>query len=200
MEISDFQKNEIYSFVYSKRDKTLSSVTSYALRLQFRSKYSEDELDDILDLLVKSGDVKTNGTRTDQMRSFWVRRDPDRHTPEEDRGGFLKARSPGHALKLLNSYMRSDLLKCIHENVYKYKDAHPRQSPLSHITKAINDVLDSWGDTKLFECFSVNPYHINPNIEFHAEEDFDHDIKLMKFHLKALKKTLNRIKEDEIFL
>ena len=191
--------NEVYQFVYSKRDDLLSSVTIYVLRFQFTSQYSEDELDDILDLLVESGKLKTNGVRSDGgMRSFWVRLDPNQYTPEEDKGGFLTPCSPGHGLKLLNSYMRTDLLKFIHGNVHRRKNVHPEQSPLKHLIGAINDVLASWKGTNLFECFSENPFHINTGFEFDADLDFNHDIDLMMFHLKALRRTLKRIKQDAI--
>tara|TARA_B100000745_G_scaffold286884_1_gene223129 strand:+ start:269 stop:865 length:597 start_codon:yes stop_codon:yes gene_type:complete len=198
MEICDSDINAVYQFVYGKRDELLSSVTNYVLRFQFKSQFSEEELDDILDLLVENGKLKTNGTRLDPLRSFWIRRDPDKYTPEEDKGGFLTPSSPGHSLKLLNSYMRTDLLKFIHGNVYKRKDAFPEQSPLNYLVGAINDVLASWKESNLFECFNKNPYHINPDFDFDAEEDFSHDIKLMTFHLKALRRTLKEIEKDAI--
>lgn len=198
MEICDSDKSAVYQFVYRKRDELLSSVTNYVLRFQFKSQYSEEELDDILDLLVENGKLKTNGTRLDPLRSFWVRRDPDKYTPEEDIGGFLTPSSPGHSLKLLNGYMRTDLLKFIHGNVYKRKDAFPEQSPLNYLVGAINDVLASWKESNLFECFNKNTYHINPDFDFDAEEDFSHDIKLMTFHLKALRRTLKEIEKDAI--
>ena len=198
MEICDSDKNAVYQFVYGKKDKRLSSVTNYVLRLQFKSKYNEEELDDILDLLIDRGKLITNGTRFDPLRSFWVRRDPDKYASEENKGGFLTPCSPGHALKLLNSYMRTDLLKFIHGNVYKRKDAYPELSPLNYLVGAINDVLASWKESNLFECFKKNPYHINPGFDLDAEGDFRHDIKLMTFHLKALRRTLKEIEKDAI--
>jgi hypothetical protein len=57
-------------------------------------------------------------------------------------------------------------------------------------------VLASWKGTSLFESFNINPFHICPDFEFDAEEDLNHDIKLITFHLTALRQTLKRIKED----
>lgn len=191
-------ENEVYQFVYSKRDELLSRVTIYVLQLQFQSLYSEDELDDILELLVNSGKLKTNRIRAEGgIRNFWVRRDPNEYSPKEDKGGFLIPCSPGHALKLLKNYMRTNLLIFIHGNVHQRKDSCSRQSPLEHIIGAIKDVLTAWKDTRLFECFKRNPLHYNPSFELESEEDFNHDIKLMSFHLKALCRTLKRIKQDK---
>ncbi len=124
-----------------------------------------------------------------------MRRDPDKYAPEEDKGGFLAPCSSGHALKLLNSYMRTNLLKLIHGNVHKNKETHPRQSPLKTLIAAINGVLASWKETNLFECFNRNSFHFNPLFEFEAIEDFNHDIKLMTFHMEVLCQSLKRIKE-----
>ena len=191
-------ENKVYQFVNSKRDNILSSVTIYVLRLKFQSRYSEDELDDILDLLVDSGKLKTNGTKAEGgMRSFWVRRDPDEYAPKDEKGGFLTPCSPGHSLKLLNNYMRTNLLIFIHGKVLKRKDICARQSPMEHIIGAINDVLTAWKGTNLFESFLKNPLHYNPSFDLEAEEDFNHDIKLMMFHLKALRRTLKNIEQDE---
>lgn len=198
MNVSHSDERLVYQFVYDKRDELLGSVTNYALRVQFGSQYDEDKLDDILDSLVESGKLKTNGTRHDPMRNFWVRGDPDNNTPTEEKGGFLTPSSPGHALKLLNSYMRTDLLKFIHANVHKRKDAFPNQSPLKYLVGSIDDVLASWKGSNLFECFNKNPFHINPDFDLDAEVDFGHDIQLMTFHLKALRQTLKEIEEKAL--
>ena len=48
----------------------------------------------------------------------------------------------------------------------------------------------SFGATNLFECVSRNRLHIEPDRDFRPEQDYRHDIQLMKHHRRCLKETI----------
>ncbi len=113
--------------------------------------------------------------------------------PPEDRMGFAVPKTPTHSPMLLNSYMRTDMLQHIHAHPYKMKDNDGPGSPLHHTAKSLEQALGTWGGINLFECFTRNPFHIDPGHGFRPEQDYLHDIKLMKHHLKCLRKTIKEI-------
>lgn len=110
--------------------------------------------------------------------------------PEEDKMGFVKPAAPGHSLKLLNNYMRTDLLRSVHERIQLRVDEKQPGSPLKHIADSLNEVVESYEHVNLFECVERNPFHLDPGYNFDPESDYLHDIKLMKFHLEAHQNTL----------
>ena len=57
----------------------------------------------------------------------------------------------------------------------------------------VGSSIDTWGDINLFECFTRNQFHIDPDYEFRPEQDYPHDIRLMKHHLKCHRKTIKEL-------
>lgn len=104
--------------------------------------------------------------------------------------GFAIPVSPAHSLLLLNSYMRTDLLLGIHRHVHRLRDENAAESPIHHLAGSIAHVVSAWGGINLFECVGRNTLHIDPDFEFDPEPDFAHDIKLMKHHLRCLRRTI----------
>ena len=107
--------------------------------------------------------------------------------------GFAVPKTPTHSLMLLNSYMRTDMLQHIHSRLHKMRDSDRDGSPLHQMAKTLEQVIDTWGDLDLFECFTRNPFHIDPDYEFRPEQDYLHDIRLMKHHLKSHRKTIKEL-------
>ena len=116
--------------------------------------------------------------------------------PPDDEMGFATPVAPAHSLQLLNSYMRTDILRHLHESIQKKMDDGTASSPLQHIADGLTEVIDVYEDTGLFECVERNPFHLDPGYPFSPEKDYAHDIKLMKHHLKAHKKTLRELSKD----
>ncbi|WP_272800820.1 hypothetical protein [Sphingobium sp. AntQ-1] len=110
--------------------------------------------------------------------------------PLEDRMGFAVPVSPAHALLLLNSYMRTDLLLGIHGHVHQMRDQNAAGSPIHHLADSIVHVIAAYDGINLFECVARNTLHIDPDFEFCPESDYAHDIKLMKHHLRCLRRTI----------
>lgn len=92
--------------------------------------------------------------------------------------------------------MRTDMLRLVHERVYYLKDHNKENSPLEHLVNAISYVLNDQEESDLWELQFHNPFNQDPSLHrnFEPEADFRHDIKLLKYHEKQLKKT---IKEQE---
>lgn len=116
--------------------------------------------------------------------------------PPEDGMGFAIPVSPGHSLKLLNEYMRTDLLQFIHGHLRRMIDNDEPGPPIAHVAKSLNLVIGTYEEVNLFECVSRNPFNIDPGYEFDTEKDYLHDIKLMEHHLKCHKKTIREIREN----
>ena len=130
------------------------------------------------------------------MSKFSFRRYDKPSFPPDDKMGFTTPAAPGHSLKLLNNYMRTDLLRSLHERIQRRIDDATEGPPLKHIADSLAEVIESSEDINLFECVERNPFHIDPGYEFDRENDYLHDVKLMKYHLKAHKKTLCELSED----
>ena len=108
--------------------------------------------------------------------------------------GFAVPVSPGHSLLLLNSYMRTDLLLSIHQHVHRMKDRNESGSPLQYLAESLGHVIAAYDGINLFECVARNSLHIDPDFEFDAEQDYAHDIKLMKHHLECHRRTMKDLK------
>ena len=113
--------------------------------------------------------------------------------PPEDKMGFAVPKTPAHSLMVLNSYMRTDLLQHIHLRLHQIRDANEPGSPLHHMAKSLERVIDTYDGINLFECFARNPFHIDPDYEFQQEQDYFHDIRLMKHHLKCHRRTIEAL-------
>lgn len=105
--------------------------------------------------------------------------------------GFADPVSPSDSLRLLNNYMRTDLLRHIHLHVHQLRDKKAPGSPLHQLAKSLERVIGAYDGVNLFECVTRNPFHIDPDYEFHPEQDYLHDIRLMKHHLKCHTRTIN---------
>jgi len=108
----------------------------------------------------------------------------------EDKAGFDVPKAPGHSLLLLNNYMRTDLLSHIHLRLHQMRDANKPGSPLHHLAKSLDQVIGTYDGINLFECVARNPVHIDADYEFQPEQDYLHDIRLMKHHLKCHRRTI----------
>ena len=114
--------------------------------------------------------------------------------PPEDTMSFAVPVSPGHSLLLLSNYMRTDLLIGIHQHVHRMKDRKEPGSPLHHLAESIGHVIAAYDGINLFECVARNTLHINPDFEFHPEQNYAHDIKLMRHHLDCHRRTMRDLK------
>ena len=109
--------------------------------------------------------------------------------------GFATPAAPGHSMRLLKNYMRTDLLRSLHERIQRRIDDAVEGSPLNHIADSLAEAIEI-SEINLFEIVERNPFHIDPGYEFDQEKDFLHDVELMKHHLNAHKKTLRGLDED----
>ena len=91
---------------------------------------------------------------------------------------------------LLNSYMRTGMLQHIHLHLHRMRDVNEPGSPLHHLEKSLEQVIDTYNGINLFECFTRNPFHIDSDYEFLPEQDYLHDIRLMQHHVKCHKTTI----------
>lgn len=113
----------------------------------------------------------------------------------EDKKGFAVPASPSHSLRMLNNYMRTDLLMHIHMHIHKRMNADKKQrlTPLHYIAESLDHLIQCYDKINLFECFQKSSYHFDPGFDFQPEQDFRHDIKLMKHHRKCHRRTIKEI-------
>ncbi len=110
--------------------------------------------------------------------------------PPEDKMGFAVPKTPAHSLMLLNSYMRTNLLPLIHQRLHHIRDANQPGSPLLHLAKSLEQVIRTYDGINLFETVTRNLLHIDPDYVLHPENDYLHDMRLMKHHLKYHMRTI----------
>ena len=77
--------------------------------------------------------------------------------------------------------------------LHKMRDENGPGSPLHHMAKSLEQVIDTWDGINLFECFTRNRFYIDPDYEFRPEQDYLHDIRLMKHHLKCHRSTIKEL-------
>lgn len=116
--------------------------------------------------------------------------------PPEDKMGFAVPAAPGHSLRLLNDYMRTDLLRPIHQHLYRMRDNQEPGSPIHHLANSLKLVVACFDRMDLPECVGRNPFNIDPSYKFDAGKDCLHDIRLMKHHLKCHMKTIKELSRD----
>jgi hypothetical protein len=113
-------------------------------------------------------------------------------------------RSPGHCLGMLNAYMRTDMLRHVHEGVRARQERQEAQqpsrsqrlSPLDMLIASIEAVLTVFDGTNFFERVGPNPFNSDPHYRrpirglpthgFQPEPCYHHDIALLKSQLKSL--------------
>lgn len=76
---------------------------------------------------------------------------------------------------------------------------NPQQqgSPLSYLADSLKLVIETFDGVNAHECIDQNPYQIDPGYGFDAEKNYQHDIKLMKHHLKCHRKTIKEIENGQ---
>jgi len=121
----------------------------------------------------------------------------DMDAPPKDKLGFATPRSPGHSLMLLNGYMRTSLLGSLHNRLHEIRGADMPGSPIHHLALGLEWVLDMPADANAFGRVNRNPYHVAAGFEFRAEEDYAHDLRLMKHHLKCHRQTIKELAYDD---
>jgi hypothetical protein len=95
---------------------------------------------------------------------------------------------------MLNENMRTDILRSVHEGIQQYRDKMHKKSPLELLIKSIEGVVALFGSIQL--SVERNPFNADPHYRFDPEQDYKHDIALLKFQLKELKKTLKDIRSS----
>ncbi len=98
--------------------------------------------------------------------------------------------SPSHCLKMLNDYMRTDILRSVHQRIQARMDQRDKKSPLEILIESIEEVLATFEGGNLFECVGPNPFNSDPRYRFHPEPDYQHDIRLLKSQLGSLQEIL----------
>ncbi len=114
----------------------------------------------------------------------------------KDNSGFDIPASPGHSLKMMNDHMKTDVLRLIHEHLISLREQKVDDSPLEQLAKNLKLVLSNVDNLTFCNSINRNPFNIEPSYNFDEKKDFQHDLKLMKHHLKCHLKT---IKELEMF-
>ncbi len=61
------------------------------------------------------------------------------------------------------------------------------------MAKSLEQVISTWDGINLVECFTRNHFHIDLDYEFRPEQDYLHDIRLMKHHLKFHRSTIKEL-------
>ncbi|BCH19723.1 hypothetical protein MesoLjLa_65740 (plasmid) [Mesorhizobium sp. L-2-11] len=107
--------------------------------------------------------------------------------------GFAVPKTPTHSLMLLNSFMRTDMLQHIHWRLHEMRDEDGPGSPLHHMAESLEQVIGTWDGINLFDRITRNQFHIDPDYEFRPEQDYLHDIRLMKHHLKCHRKAIKEL-------
>ena len=61
---------------------------------------------------------------------------------------------------------------------------------MHQLAKGFERVISTYDRVNLFERVTRNSFHIDPDYEFLPEQDYRHDIRLMKLHLKCHARTI----------
>ena len=98
--------------------------------------------------------------------------------------------SPGHCLGMLNTNMRTDILRSVHQGVEARMDQRGKKSPLEILIASIEDVLKTFDGNPLLLAVGPNPFNTQSGYRFQGEADYHYDMKLLKSQLRALRKIL----------
>jgi hypothetical protein len=138
--------------------------------------------------------------KLDRYRSYkqGTRKDPDTNTPSEDKAGFAEIRSPSHSLQLLNKYVRTDLIILVHGCYHEQKKQSDDKSPLELLRNAILIALDMC-ENKPDICDKLKPskLHIKHGFALSPQEDYEHDVKLLKYHAYRHHQVLESFNEED---
>ncbi len=81
----------------------------------------------------------------------------------------------------------------VHGGIYARQEANDTRSPLELLIHSIDDVLDVVDMAYPAECLDRNPVTFKLHYPFDAQTDREHDIRLLKRQVKALKAILREI-------
>jgi hypothetical protein len=101
--------------------------------------------------------------------------------------------SPGHCLAMLNDYMRTDMLRHVHQAIQARMDQRGTRSPLALLIESIEEVLGVFeGGRQLFAGVRPNPFNRDPRSRwstqgFRPETACHHDITLLQSQLGGLR-------------
>ena len=100
--------------------------------------------------------------------------------------------SPGHCLGMLNDYMRTDMLRHVHQYIQARMDQRGKKSPLALLIESIEEVLGVFEGSHLCEGVGPNPFNRDPRYRwstrgFRPETACHHDITLLQSQLGALR-------------
>jgi hypothetical protein len=100
--------------------------------------------------------------------------------------------SPGHCLGMLNDYMRTDMLRHVHQSLQARMDQRSTRSPLALLIESIEEVLGVFAGHQLFAGVGPNPFNRDPRYRwstrgFRPETACHHDITLLQSQLGGLR-------------
>ena len=100
--------------------------------------------------------------------------------------------SPGHCLGMFNDYMRTDMLRHVHQYIQARMDQRGKKSPLALLIESIEAVLGVFEGSHLCEDVGPNPFNRDPRYRwstrgFRPETACHHDIALLKAQLGSLR-------------
>ena len=100
--------------------------------------------------------------------------------------------SPGHCLGMFNDYMRTDMLRSVHQHIQARLDQQGKQSPLIILIESIEAVLGAFEGGHLLEGVGPNPFHCDPRYRlptrgFRPETACHYDITLLQSQLGWLR-------------
>jgi hypothetical protein len=100
--------------------------------------------------------------------------------------------SPGHCLGMFNDYMRTDMLRHVHQSLQARMDQRGTRSPLALLIESIEEVLGVFEGRQLFAGVGPNPFNRDPRYRwstpgFRPETACHHDITLLQSQLGGLR-------------
>jgi hypothetical protein len=100
--------------------------------------------------------------------------------------------APGHCLGMFNDYMRTDMLRHVHESLQARMDQRGTRSPLALLIASIEDVLVGFAGHHRCAGVGPNPINCDPRSRwstrgFHPETACHHDITLLQAQLGGLR-------------
>lgn len=119
---------------------------------------------------------------------------PQTDADTKDKDGFAEPVTPSDTMRLLTAYMRTDILSLVQFAVRKLYDTID-QSPIYSVTMALDEVLKVMIEKTPDNTLTPNPYHVVEGHRFDFTVDYDHDLKLLTYHVQRLKVIIAEIEE-----
>jgi hypothetical protein len=93
---------------------------------------------------------------------------------------------------MLNDYMRTDMLRRVHQAIQARLDQRGKRSPLVMLIESLEDVLGVFAGGHRVEGIGPNPFHSDPHYRISArgfcpETACQHDLALLQSQLEALR-------------